>query len=168
VWSGRSVVTNGPLLRPTLGGKAPGHRFEARGGERLEMSMELHLAVRDPVDYLEVIHNGEVFYSARLDEFAEAGGMIPELKIERSGWVLVRVVTLHEDHFRAAISAPWYIRFDDSPRISRRAVEFFADWLVDCETELKKLPPQRLAPHIEPVKMARAFWRNQLQIANAD
>jgi hypothetical protein len=59
--------------------------------------------------------------SQRRDEFAEAGGMIPELKIEQSGWVLVRVVTLHEDHFRAAISAPWYIRFDDTPRISRRA-----------------------------------------------
>ncbi len=168
VWAGRSMITNGPLLRPTLGGKAPGHRFEAYGGEILEMSVELHLAVRDSVDYLEVIHNGEVFYSARLDEFAEAGGTIPALKIDRSGWVMVRVVTEYEDHFRAAMSAPWYIHFDDTPRISRKAVEFFGKWLGDCETELKKLPTQRLAPHIEPVKIARVFWQQRLQSANAD
>lgn len=168
VWAGRSVVTNGPLLRPTLGGQAPGHRFEARQGEVLQLSVELHLAVRDPVDYLEVIHNGEVFYSARLDEFTLAGGMIPPLTIDRSGWVLVRVVTGYEDHFRAASSAPWYIDFDGSPRISRKAVEFFGRWLVDCETELKKLPAARLAAHIAPVQTARAFWNQRLQAANAD
>ncbi len=168
VWAGRSVVTNGPLLRPTLGGQAPGHRFEARQGEVLQMAVELHLAVRDPVDYLEVIHNGEVFYSARLDEFSLAGGMIPPLTIDRSGWVLVRVVTGYEDHFRAAISAPWYIHFDDTPRISRKAVEFFGRWLVDCETELKKLPADQLAAHIAPVQTARAFWNQRLQAANAD
>jgi len=168
VWAGRSVVTNGPLLRPTLGGQAPGHRFEARSGEVLQLSVELHLAVRDPVDYLEVIHNGEVFYSARLDEFTLAGGMIPPLTIDRSGWVLVRVVTGYEDHFRAAISAPWYIQFDGSPRISRKAVEFFGRWLVDCETELKKLPAAELAAHIAPVQTARAFWNQRLQAASAD
>jgi hypothetical protein len=168
VWAGRSMITNGPLLRPTLGGQAPGHRFEAHQGEVLEMSVELHLAVRDPVDYLEVIHNGEVFYSARLDEFAEAGGMIPPLKIDRSGWVMVRVVTGYEEHFRAAMSAPWYIHFDQTPRVSRKAVEYFGNWLADCETELKKLPAARLAPHIEPVKTARAFWNRRLQAANAD
>lgn len=168
VWAGRSVVTNGPLLRPTLGGQAPGHCFEARQGEVLQMAVELHLAVRDPVDYLEVIHNGEVFYSARLDEFSLAGGMIPPLTIDRSGWVLVRVVTGYDDHFRAAISAPWYIHFDGAPRISRKAVEFFGRWLVDCETHLKKLPPAQLAAHIAPVQTARAFWNQRLQAANAD
>lgn len=168
VWAGRSMVTNGPLLRPTLGGFAPGHRFQARTGELLEMSVELHLAVRDPVEYLEVVHNGEIFYSARLDEFAKTGGMIPELKIDSSGWVLVRVVTEHEEHFRAAISAPWFIDFDIQPRISRKAVEFFGGWLNDCENELKKLPANQLSPFIEPVRMARQFWRQRLEDANAD
>jgi len=168
VWAGRSMLTNGPLLRPTLGGKAPGHRFQARTGESLEMAVELHLAVRDPVEYLEVIHNGEVFYSARLDEFAKTGGMIPPLKINSSGWVMVRVVTEHEDHFRAAMSAPWFIDFDGEPRISRKAVEFFGKWLTDCESELKKLPADDLAKHIEPVRVARAFWRQRLSDANAD
>lgn len=168
VWAGRSIITNGPLLRPTLGGFAPGHRFKASTGESLEMSVELHLAVRDPVEYLEVIHNGEIFYSARLDEFAKTGGTIPGLKIDKSGWVLVRVVTEHDEHFRAAISAPWFIDFDNQPRISRKAVEFFGGWLNDCENELKKLPADKLARFIEPVRMARQFWRQRLQDANVD
>jgi hypothetical protein len=168
VWSGRSMITNGPLLRPTLGGFAPGHRFQARTGESLEMSVELHLAVRDPVEYLEVVHNGEVFYSAPLHDFAKTRGVIPGLKIDKSGWVLVRVVTEHEEHFRAAISAPWFIEFDGQPRISRKSVEFFGGWLNDCESELKKLPADQLAPLIEPVRTARQFWRQRLQDANAD
>ena len=168
VWAGRSMITNGPLLRPTLGGFAPGHRFQARTGESFEMNVELHLAVRDPVEYLEVIHNGEIFYSAPLAKFAETRGIIPGLKIDKSGWVLVRVITEHEEHFRAAISAPWFIDFDDQPRISRKAVEFFGGWLNDCENELKKLPADQLSPFIEPVRTARQFWRQRLQDANAD
>ncbi len=168
VWAGRSMITNGPLLRPTLGGFAPGHRFQARTGESLEMNVELHLAVRDPVEYLEVIHNGEIFYSAPLAKFAETRGVIPGLKIDKSGWVLVRVVTEHEEHFRAATSAPWFIDFDDQPRISRKAVEFFGTWLNDCEIELKKLPATELSAFIEPVRMARQFWRQRLEAANAD
>jgi hypothetical protein len=168
VWAGRTVLTNGPCLRPTLGGRAPGHTFQARSGQSLEMSVELHLAVRDPVEYLEVVHNGEVFYSARLDEFAAAGGVIPPLKIDRSGWVMVRVATEHDEHFRVAMSAPWFIDFDDRRRISRKAVDFFGRWLADCEAELKKLPPDELKRYIAPVRAAREFWRQRADEANAD
>lgn len=168
VWGGRTVLTNGPLLRPTLGGQAPGHVFQARSGETLTMSVELHLAVRDPVDYLEVIHNGEAVHSVRLDEFAKAGGMIPELTFRESGWVMVRVVTQHADHFRAAISAPWHIEFDNAPRISRGGVEFFTRWLSDSENEWKKLPAEQLTPLIQPVRSARQFWKQRLEMANAE
>lgn len=168
VWAGRTVLTNGPLLRPTLGGQAPGHVFRAGAGEVVRMSVELQLAVRDPVEYLEVIQNGVTVHSVRLDEFATAGGMIPELIFSESGWVMVHVVTEYPDHFRAAISAPWYVEFDETPRISRRAVEFFQAWLGDCEAELKKLPAEQLAGYIQPVRTARAFWQHRLAMANAD
>jgi len=157
-WKGQSVVTNGPLLRPLLGGELPGHVFKARPGEVLELQAELQLAVRDPVDYLEVIHNGKVHYSARLDEFAKAGGMLPPVNAKESGWVTIRVVTLHEDHFRAAMSAPWYIEFEGQPRIKAKAVEFFREWLGDYEDRLKRLPPQELQKHVPYIRAARQFW----------
>lgn len=168
VWAGRTMLTNGPLLRPTLGGQAPGHVFQARSGEALTLAVELHLAVRDPVDYLEVIRNGEAVHSVRLDEFAKAGGMIPELTFQESGWVMVRVVTQHPDHFRAAISAPWHIEFDNSPRLSRRGIEFFTRWLSDSESQWKNLPAERLTPLIQPVRSARQFWKQRLEMANAE
>lgn len=157
-WQGRSVATNGPLLRPMLGGEMPGHVFQAKSGEVLQLQPELHLSVRDPVEYLEVVKNGKVHYSARLDEFAKKGGVIPPMMVKESSWVTIRVVTLYEDHFRAAMSAPWYIDFDNRPRINPDAVQFFRDWLTDYENRLKRLPPERLAPHVPFIRSARKFW----------
>ena len=167
-FAGRSVVTNGPMLRPTLGGQLPGHVFTATAGEALEMSVEMNLASRDPVEYLEVVHNGKIFYSARLDEFAKAGGVIPPLRIEASGWVLVRVVTLFEDHWRAAVSAPWYVEFDGQRRISATSVQFFRDWLADREAMLSKRPADEVAAHATYIRAARTFWQQQAAAANAE
>lgn len=167
-WAGQSIVTNGPMLRPTLGGFPPGHSFQASAGETLDLSMELKLAVRDEVEYMEIVHNGRVFHCARLDEFAAAGGRLPVLHVEESGWVMVRVVTQHEDHFRMATSAPWYIDFNSQSRISQKAVEFFLTWLVDCEARLKQLPAETIAKHVPSVSAARTFWRERLANATVD
>lgn len=164
-WQGNSVATNGPLLRPKLAGRIPGHRFTARSGEELELHVELALTVRDPVAYIEVMHNGNVHYSGRLDEFAKAGGRMPPLKIRESSWVAVRVVTEYKDHYRAALSAPWYITFDDKPRVAKHAVTFFREWLSEYETELKKLPPAELAEHVPFIRSARKFWAEKAEIA---
>ncbi len=160
-WSGQSVATNGPMLRPMLGGQIPGYVFTASHGEVLQLQPEVMLAVRDPVEYLEVIHNGQVHYSAKLDEFAKSGGVIPKLIVKESGWVTMRVVIEFDDHFRAAISSPWYIEFDGQPRITAEAVEFFQQWQIEYEDRLKRLPPEELAKHVPFVQAARAFWENR-------
>lgn len=157
-WAGHSVLTNGPLLRPLVGGKFPGHTFRGRSGESLRLQPELNLAVRDPVDYLEVIHNNQVHYGARLDEFAKAGGKIPPIVAQESGWVLIRVLTLYEGHYRAAISAPWWIEFDGRSRVSPQSVQFFRDWLGDYEERLKRLPANELDAYVPFIQAARRFW----------
>ncbi len=164
-WKGHSVATNGPLLRPKLAGEMPGHVFHAQAGQVLRLQPELNLIVRDPVEYLEVIKNGQVFYSARLDEFAKAGGVMPMMEVDKSSWVVVRVITLHEDHYRAAVSAPWYIDFDNKRRVGRKSVEFFQRWLSEYEQRLKKLPPAELKRHVPFVKSARAFWAKKADVA---
>jgi len=162
-WAGQSVVTNGPLLRPTLAGKLPGHVFQPRSGESLQLQPELSLTTRDPVEYLEVIRNGQVHYQARLDEFARAGGKIPPLRIEESSWVMIYVVTGYSEHFRAAISAPWYIDFEGRPRVTPAAVAFFQQWLGEYEQRLMKLPTEQLGRHVPFVRSARKFWAERLQ-----
>ncbi len=161
-WAGQSVATNGPLLRPKVGGKLPGHTFQANRGETLQLGVELTLSVRDPVDYLEVIHNGRVHYSARLDEFALAGGRIPELTVNESGWVIVRVVTQYQPHFRAAMSAPWYIEFEGKRRVTREAVAYFQEWQAEYEKRLTKLPADEIARHAPCIRTSRSFWQQRL------
>jgi len=168
VWAGASVITNGPMLRPTLDGFPPGHVFRGVGGDKLALSMAIDLSVRDEVDYLEIIVNGKSFYNARLDEFARAGGVFPLVEVDQSSWVIVRVVTRHEDHYRMATSAPWFVDFDDLPRISRKAVEFFREWLVDAETELKILPTEALSRYVPLVGAARRYWAQRADDATVD
>ncbi|MGB7347603.1 MAG: hypothetical protein WBD20_25495 [Pirellulaceae bacterium] len=164
-WKGQSVATNGPMLRPKLDGKIPGHIFTANSGESLQLRAELSLSVRDPVEYLEVIHNNKVHYSARLDEFAKAGGVIPTLTAQESGWVIMRVVTLHEDHYRAAISAPWYIEFDGKSRVSKKSVAFFQEWMAQYENRLKTQTAENLQRHVPFVHASRRFWESKSAIA---
>ncbi len=160
-WSGQSVATNGPMLQPTLDGQIPGHVFQAKEGEVLELHPELTLSVRDRVEYLEVIHNGSVHYTARLDEFAKAGGRIPPLPVKESSWVMIRVVTLHEDHLRAALSAPWYIDFGGHRRVTAQGVAFFQEWLREYEERLTRLSPDELRRHAPFIRQARSFWKER-------
>ena len=161
VWAGSSVATNGPLLRPLLGGRLCGHTFEARSGEVLRLQPELNLTVRDPVDYLEVIHNNQVHYSARLDDFAKAGGKIPPIETKESGWVMMRVLTRYEGHYRAAMTAPWWIEFDGETRVSPVSVQFFRDWLADYEERLTTVSPDEIDQQAPFVRAARRFWEQK-------
>lgn len=165
LWLGHSVATNGPLLRPMVAGKLPGTKFYGRSGEVLRLQAELNLTVRDPVEYLEVIHNNKVHYSARLDEFARAGGVIPAIDAKESGWIVIRILTLHGEHYRAAVSAPWWIEFDGRRRVSKESVKFFMDWLAEYETRLRKLPAEEVAAYVPFVQAARRFWSERETMA---
>ncbi len=74
VGQGRSFVTNGPLLRVAINQQLPGHVFALRQGESLKLDIDVKLTVADPVEYLDVIFNGQSLYQARLDEHARQGG----------------------------------------------------------------------------------------------
>ncbi len=165
-WSGRSFATNGPLLIANLDGKLPGYVFKVDSDAPALLRAALTLTVQDPVDYLEVIYNGQIHYSAKLDDYAKAGGKIPPLRITRSGWAVIRVVTLYEDHFRAAMTAPWYFEVDGERRISRRSVEFFQTWLAEYESHLRSQPTADLNAYAPFIRSAREFWQSRYETAN--
>ena len=168
IWKGRSIVTNGPLMRPLLGGYRPGETIYLSGNQSVEMAPEMHLAVRDPVDYLEVIYNDRVVYSARLDELAQKGIKTPLLTFNQTGWVVMRVVTGYEKHWRMAVSNPWWIERVDEPRISRRACKFFIDWLEERIAALGKKDPATITSALPFVHQSRRFWKARLDAATVD
>jgi hypothetical protein len=159
--AGKAMVTNGPLLRPLINGELPGATLRASQGETLELNVGVSLSVRDPVEYMEVVHNGQSLYRARLDEHAQRGGVIPPLKVTESGWVLIRVVTDHEPSYRFAMTAPYYIEIGQQPRIKSEAVAFFEAWLAESEKRIEKLEPAERDAYRPYLEKAHEFWQQR-------
>jgi hypothetical protein len=161
--AGRVVVTNGPMLRPTVEGEYPGHEFLAEVGETVELEVALNLATRETIDYLEIVQDGRPTHTVRLAEFEKTRGRLPKVVFEKSGWFLVRVVTNNQDTYRFAMSAPWYVRIGYEPAISRESTQFFADWLTEAQAQRKLTD----VPEAE-IDGAKQFWRNAGEKANRE
>lgn len=164
VRAGRVFVTNGPLLRARVNGETPGAVFRAAKGESIDLDVTLTLTVADPVDYLDVIYNGESLYQARLDEYAQAGGRIPTLTVDRSGWLVLRVITGKSESYRMATTAPFYVELGDEPRVSQSAVRFFQQWLEQSARQLEEAPESAASQPF--LAAARDFWARRLELAN--
>ena len=169
--AGRTVVSNGPLLRPRLSGEACGSSFRwdpvTDAAEGLELGLELKLSIREPMEYIEVIHNGRPLYSVRPKELQAAGGKLPLVRVMEPGWVIVRVVTNHPDHLRMACSAPWYIAPAGQAPVRLEAVEFFQAWLREARDRYradKKLSDSDPIAD-EQWEQAEAFWRERAALA---
>lgn len=166
--AGRVTVTNGPLLRPRVHGKWPGHVFEAEEGRQLEFEIGLTFSTRQPISYLEIIKNGQVEHSLRFDEY-RASGRLPKVSFTQSGWFLVRAVTDLAKTYRFAMTGPYYVEVGHRPRISKAAAQFFLDWVYERARQIKSIddPAQRHAV-LEYHRKARDFWQRLLSEANAE
>lgn len=164
--AGNCFATNGPLLRTRVNGLPPGHVFQTTDPISLEIAVTLTVA--DPVEYLDVVFNGQAIYQARLDEHAKRGGKIPTLEIKESGWLVVRVVTEREFTYRMATTAPFYFEFHGRPRISRKAVKSMQSWLDKAIEQLNRASEQTQKSAQPYVDSARQFWATRLEMANAD
>lgn len=163
---GRTVVTNGPLIRPIAEGRMPGHVFRLPAGELLVSQVFVNFAARDKVRYFELIQNGRAVHNVRYEEI-EQTGRFPPVEFDSSGWFLVHAVADVPDTYRFATSAPWYVEIGDEPkRISRASVQFFLDWLDNRVAALSQgdFPPAAEKAWSE----ARQFWEERLEGANAD
>ena len=165
--TGRVVVTNGPLMRPTVHGELPGHVFQAPEGETIELEIGLTLSTRQPISYLEIIQNGEVEHSVPLEQYAQTG-RLPKLRFDRSGWFLVRVVTDLPKTYRFAMTGPYYVEIGSQRRVSKRAAEFFLDWVVQRARQLKLADPARHRQVLAFHRRAHDFWQQMVEQATAE
>ncbi len=163
--AGRVVVSNGPLIQPLVAGRRPGAVF--RGDEKpLTLDISLNLATGDPVEYLEVIRNGEVAQSVRIADWAQTGEL-PPIVFEASGWFLIRAVTNVHDTYRFGSTAPYYVEMGAHPRrISRTSAQFFLDWL-DLRTDQLHKKQVENPDAEERFRKARQYWVDLVARANA-
>lgn len=166
--AGQVVVTNGPMMRPLVNGELPGYVFEAAEGEKVELQATLNLSLRDKVEYLELVKNGNVVQEVRLSDYAKAGGRLPKVEFQESGWMLIRAVTNNVQTFRFASSGPYYVQIGQQARISRKSAQFFNDWVLERAKRVKLKDPKQREEVIKHHRVAREFWKEILDGANAE
>lgn len=166
--AGQVFVTNGPLLRPRVNGQLPGHVFRAAQGQKLELTAALDLGTRDKIDYLEIVQDGKVVHEVRLDQWKAAGGSLPLVVFEKSGWMLVRAVCNTTQTFRFASTGPYYVEFDGKPRVSRRSAQFFADWAAERKARVRHDRPAELEKLLSYHQQVENFWKSLVDSANAE
>jgi hypothetical protein len=172
---GRVIVTNGPMIRPQVFGPGaeqesalPGHVFYGDKGKTVEVQIALKLATRDPIDYLEVIQDGRTAHEVRLDQYAKAGGKLPPLTFNRSGWFLVRAVTSNPKTYRFASTGPYYVEIGYERRVSKKAAQFFVDWVHERARRIKLDDATQKEEVLQYHRAARDFWQKKLEEANAE
>ena len=165
--AGQVVVTNGPLLQPSVDGQLPGHVFQADEGQTVELQPALSLSLHKPVRYLEVIKNGRVAQSVPLDDYKEKRGRLPKMEFTESGWFLIRVVSSEQTTYRFGMTGPYYVQVGYEKRISRRSAKFFLDWVHERARQIKLNDPKERAEVIDAHRAARDFWQDLLDRANA-
>jgi hypothetical protein len=166
--AGRVMVTNGPLLRPLVEGKLPGHTFTAAKGQTVELEIGLTMSTREKVEYLEVVKNGRVEHEVRLDQWKENKGKLPPLKFTESGWFLVRAVTNAPNTFRFGSTGPYYVEIGYEKRISRASAQFFVDWVRERMKQIKLDDEQKQREVLAPHQAAEKFWQGLVDKATTD
>ena len=159
------MISNGPLLRTKVEGFPPGEVFLLAPGESREFEIALHLSYyeRAAVEYLEILQNGEVVHQIRLNELAKSQGKLPKIKFDESGWFAVRAMTNNSSNYQFASTGPYYVESNSQPRISRRSVQFFLDWLDAADAEFAED-----ISHLAETAVARKFWQQLFLKSNAE
>ncbi|MDO4551412.1 MAG: hypothetical protein Q4C96_09215 [Planctomycetia bacterium] len=135
---GTVVVTNGPLLRPTVEGCLPGDVLEYEGDGPVTLTLGLTLSTRSSIQYLEIIVNGKVTQSIRFADYVKSG-RLPPVEMKESGWLMLRVVEDVTQTYRCAMTAPFYVKINGKPYISRRSAQFFLDWQKEQIKMIQKI-----------------------------
>jgi len=166
--AGQVLVTNGPLLLPTVNGKLPGHVFHAAPGGHVSLDISLKLWTRDPINYLQIVKNGKVLHEARLDKWARQGGQLPKVSFDQSGWLLIRAVTNNPETYRFASTGPYYVQIGPAARISRAATQMFLDWI---DARISQTEQQQFTGRdkvVDELRSARQYWQRRAEQANAE
>ncbi len=85
----------------------------------------------------------------------------------RAVWLVIRVVTERDFTYRMATTAPFYFEFDSRPRVSRKAAEFFQQWLAQTEQQVASEPEQARSAAQPYIDAAKRFWAEKVKQATA-
>jgi hypothetical protein len=147
--SGRSFVTNGPMLTFTVNGKEPGATLAV--GEKPQLRVKATARSPFPLTSAELVHNGKVIATAKLAEDGLTATLDKEVTLEQGGWLAFRADgrgTADTAHPTLnAHSNPVYIEVNGVVYRSAEEARAFLKWVDEFEILLRtrnRFPTEKL------------------------
>jgi len=131
--AGKTFATNGPLLGFTLDGKEIGDTLELSAGSH-ELGLRASLRSIVPLDHLEVIGNGKVVASLKIEPGGTSALVERKIEVARSGWYLLRAWNSEathpvRDYLPFATTSPIYVTVGGEPTRSPDDAGYFVAWI---------------------------------------
>jgi len=165
---GKTFATNGPLIEFKLGGEMVGGELKFDVGQKaVPFTARLRSIV--PVDHLEVVCNGKVAQTLKLEgtrETADAAGTIP---ISDSAWCVLRAWSDKAeypvmDNYAYATTSPVYATVGGKRAYSKQDAEYFEAWIDRTMETTEKYPDWNSAEEkshvLKTLRDARAVYEN--------
>jgi len=129
---GHTFATNGPLLRFSLGGQAPGGEVKIPNPQTIKFRAGLRSIV--PVDHLEIVCNGAVAMSIPLNPSSDNVDASGGLNLSHSGWCLLRAWSEKSeypvlDDYPYATTSPIYVQVAGKPAPPAEDAKYFVAWI---------------------------------------
>lgn len=126
--SGRSFVSNGPLLGLTIDGQRPGDTLSRIDFHTVRIAMRSPI----PVDHLELVQNGQVIKSFKLTGDRTRFDWSGDLSLKDGGWMVLRAWSNQPhpwvlDLYPYATTSPIY--FDAPPPPAPHDAAYFVAWI---------------------------------------
>jgi len=130
---GRSFVTNGPLLFLKVEGREPGEELRVAGSGPAAVRVEVEATSILPMEALDIIVNGEVVSSTRVDDPHRIrwNATVP---VKKSGWIAARVTgpdrlhLLMDSYIYAHTNPVYIVKGNESPS-SPEDARYFLKWV---------------------------------------
>lgn len=145
--AGRSFATSGPMLDLAADGQPIGSLLARRGGDETAVALTASLRSIDPIESLQIIHNGDVV--AVREDLPSPGAGVLETSLDaalvpkRSGWVAARAFFRAPDgRLRQAHTSPIYLDVDGRPAVFAEDARYMIRWIEVLE-EIARTHPER-------------------------
>jgi TolB protein len=136
--AGRTIATNGPLLGLTVEGQPPGSEIKVNvSGTKLRYTGFLRSLV--PVDHLELVVNGKVARSIKLDRTRSQANFEGTIEVPENGWLLLRAWNdtaspLIFDLYPYATTNAFFFKREGSTTHCGQDADYFLAWLDRLES----------------------------------
>ena len=142
--AGRTMVSNGPLLTFTLGGRVIGSTITLPPG-RHQLTAKLSLRSIVAVDSLQVIQNGRVAHSVDLSGSHTRADAVVSLAVDQSSWFSVRAFSRRARHptldiYPFGTTSPIYVEVAGAPIRSAADAAYFVQWLDQLVPQVERHP----------------------------